>query len=96
MEQCFRTNFHGPMNITRAFLPYLRARGTGTLFYVGSQAGWHGDPSASSYCASKFALEGKLHYKIQPQKFQLIVYRRRGMPRKGARDVCAAAPRPYC
>ncbi|KAJ7800508.1 hypothetical protein B0H14DRAFT_1688915 [Mycena olivaceomarginata] len=58
MEQCFRTNFHGPMNITRAFLPYLRARGTGTLFYVGSQAGWHGDPSASSYCASKFALEG--------------------------------------
>ncbi|KAF7358541.1 Short-chain oxidoreductase [Mycena venus] len=58
MEHCLRTNFHGPMNITRAFLPYLRARGSGTLFYVGSQAGWHGDPSASSYCASKFALEG--------------------------------------
>ncbi|KAJ6510991.1 hypothetical protein C8R45DRAFT_921685 [Mycena sanguinolenta] len=58
MDRCLRTNFHGPMNITRAFLPYFRARGTGTLLYLGSQAGWHGDPSASSYCASKFALEG--------------------------------------
>lgn len=60
MEKSFKVNFHGPMNITRAVLPYLRKKGSGTLLFVGSQAGWHADPSASGYCASKFALEGKL------------------------------------
>ncbi|PCD23827.1 hypothetical protein AU210_015343 [Fusarium oxysporum f. sp. radicis-cucumerinum] len=58
MEKSFQVNFHGPMNITRAVLPYLRKKGFGTLLFVGSQAGWHADPSASGYCASKFALEG--------------------------------------
>ncbi|KAF5631120.1 oxidoreductase yusz [Fusarium tjaetaba] len=58
MEKSFQVNFHGPMNITRAVLPYLREKGSGTLLFVGSQAGWHADPSASGYCASKFALEG--------------------------------------
>ncbi|GKT74497.1 short-chain oxidoreductase [Colletotrichum tofieldiae] len=58
MEACFRTNFHGPLNITRAFLPFLRERGTGTLVYLSSQVAWHVDISAGAYCASKFALEG--------------------------------------
>ncbi|EMT69517.1 Putative oxidoreductase yusZ [Fusarium odoratissimum] len=58
MEKSFQVNFHGPMNITRAVLPYLRKKGSGTLLFVGSQAGWHADPSASGYCASKYALEG--------------------------------------
>jgi short-subunit dehydrogenase len=59
MEKSFRVNFHGPLNITRAVLPRLRAKGKGTLLYVSSQAAWHADPSASGYCSSKFALEGK-------------------------------------
>ncbi|KAI0428185.1 hypothetical protein F5Y09DRAFT_8009 [Xylaria sp. FL1042] len=58
LEDVMRTNFHGPMNITRSILPKLRAKGKGTLLYMSSQAGWHADPSASGYCASKFALEG--------------------------------------
>ncbi|KAF5971686.1 ketoreductase [Fusarium bulbicola] len=58
MEKSLQVNFHGPMNITRAVLPYLREKGSGTLLFVGSQAGWHADSSASGYCASKFALEG--------------------------------------
>ncbi|KAI0157905.1 hypothetical protein GGR52DRAFT_576875 [Hypoxylon sp. FL1284] len=58
MEEVFRTNVHGPLNISRAILPRLRAKGKGTLLYVSSQAGWHADPGASGYCASKFALEG--------------------------------------
>ncbi|KAI0520976.1 hypothetical protein F5B22DRAFT_33167 [Xylaria bambusicola] len=58
LEDVMKTNFHGPMNITRALLPRLRAKGSGTLFYMSSQAGWHADPGASGYCASKFALEG--------------------------------------
>lgn len=58
MEECFRTNFHGPLNIVRAFLPFLRERGTGTLVLLSSQAAWHVDISAGAYCASKFALSG--------------------------------------
>lgn len=40
LEDVFKTNFHGPLNITRALLPKLRARGTGTLLFMSSQAGW--------------------------------------------------------
>lgn len=40
LEDVFKTNFHGPLNITRALLPNLRAKGTGTLLFMGSQAGW--------------------------------------------------------
>ncbi|KUI54654.1 putative oxidoreductase YusZ [Cytospora mali] len=58
LETCFKTNFHGPLNITRALLPKLRAKGTGSLVYMSSQAAWHTDPSATGYCSSKFALEG--------------------------------------
>ncbi|ROV87226.1 hypothetical protein VSDG_09961 [Cytospora chrysosperma] len=58
LESCFRTNFHGPLNITRALLPKLRAKGQGTLLYLSSQAAWHADPSATGYCATKFALGG--------------------------------------
>ncbi|KAG6365480.1 hypothetical protein INS49_007091 [Diaporthe citri] len=58
LEDVFKTNFHGPLNITRAILPKLRAKGTGTLLFMSSQAGWHADPSATGYCSTKFALEG--------------------------------------
>ncbi|KAF4784720.1 hypothetical protein HER10_EVM0011584 [Colletotrichum scovillei] len=58
MEASFRTNFHGPLNVTRAFLPMMRERGTGTLVYVSSQAAWHVEVGAGAYSASKFALEG--------------------------------------
>ncbi|KAI1436711.1 hypothetical protein GGR50DRAFT_649197 [Xylaria sp. CBS 124048] len=58
LEGTMRTNFFGPMNITRSLLPKLRAKGKATLLFLSSQAGWHADPGASGYCASKFALEG--------------------------------------
>ncbi|KAI0470466.1 hypothetical protein GGR56DRAFT_668205 [Xylariaceae sp. FL0804] len=58
MENILKTNLLGPFNITQAVLPKLRSKGQGTLCYVGSQAGWHGDASAGGYCTSKFAMEG--------------------------------------
>ncbi|KAM0521752.1 hypothetical protein ACHAPE_002313 [Trichoderma viride] len=58
MDLSFKVNFHGPLNITRAFLPRLRDKNKGTLLFVSSQAAWHSDPSAGSYCAAKFALSG--------------------------------------
>ncbi|KAH9894564.1 NAD(P)-binding protein [Xylariomycetidae sp. FL2044] len=57
LEHVFKTNFYGPINVTKALLPRLRAKGSGTLLYMSSQAAWHADPSGTGYCASKAALE---------------------------------------
>ncbi|KAI9700997.1 MAG: hypothetical protein M1820_006642 [Bogoriella megaspora] len=56
--RCLNTNLFGPVNLSRAILPHFRLKKAGTLVFVGSQAGWKGDPGATAYCASKFALEG--------------------------------------
>ncbi|CAJ2504272.1 Uu.00g116660.m01.CDS01 [Anthostomella pinea] len=58
MLACFKTNFHGPLNITRALLPRLRAKGKGTMLFMSSQAGFHADANATGYVATKHALEG--------------------------------------
>jgi len=48
-------NLTGPMLVTRAALPYLRAS-TGNIVTVGSISGLQGQPYNSSYCASKAGL----------------------------------------
>ncbi|KAL4891297.1 hypothetical protein BDV59DRAFT_203739 [Aspergillus ambiguus] len=53
-----RNNTLGPLNLTRAFLPYMRARGTGTLIFLSSIAAYMGVPCATSYSSSKALLEG--------------------------------------
>ncbi|KAL2812317.1 hypothetical protein BJX63DRAFT_397097 [Aspergillus granulosus] len=61
MQHSLDTNFHGPINLTRAALPHFRSKGEqgqGLIIYMGSQSGFYGEPAASAYCASKFALEG--------------------------------------
>jgi len=48
-------NLTGPMLVTQAALPYLRAS-TGNIVTVGSISGLQGQPYNSSYCASKAGL----------------------------------------
>jgi len=36
----FATNFYGPLNITHAVLPYMRAARSGTVVFVGSRSSW--------------------------------------------------------
>ncbi len=36
----FSTHIFGPLNINRAFLPYMRERRAGTVVWVGSLGGW--------------------------------------------------------
>ena len=53
-----RTNYLGPVALTKALLPHMIARGRGHFVVVTSVLGRVGMPNRSSYCASKFALDG--------------------------------------
>ncbi|PUB31998.1 short-subunit dehydrogenase [Promicromonospora sp. AC04] len=52
------TNFFGPLNVTRAILPVMRAQRSGQVITITSSAGLIGGEFTAAYAASKFALEG--------------------------------------
>src|SRR5436305_8169033 len=52
------TNLFGPLNVTRAVLPVLRAQRSGVVVTMSSTAGLVGGEFCTAYAASKFALEG--------------------------------------
>ncbi|TFV89865.1 SDR family NAD(P)-dependent oxidoreductase [Blastococcus sp. CT_GayMR16] len=52
------TNLFGPLNVTRAVLPVMRAQRAGHVVTISSTAGLIGGEFTSAYAASKFALEG--------------------------------------
>ncbi|KJA21767.1 hypothetical protein HYPSUDRAFT_67465 [Hypholoma sublateritium FD-334 SS-4] len=54
----FNTNVFGAMNVSRAFLPYMRERKTGTIAFIGSCYGWRTVPFSGAYVTSKFAVRG--------------------------------------
>jgi NAD(P)-dependent dehydrogenase (short-subunit alcohol dehydrogenase family) len=60
MVQTFQTNTFGVLEVTQAFLPYLRRAGTSRIINVSSGYGQvEGmSPNAPSYCLSKLALNG--------------------------------------
>lgn len=52
------TNLMGPLLLTRAVLPHMRAQGGGFIIMMSSLSGLAGLPGDLPYAASKFALEG--------------------------------------
>jgi NAD(P)-dependent dehydrogenase (short-subunit alcohol dehydrogenase family) len=52
------TTMFGPMNVTRAALPVLRAQRSGLVVTISSTAGLVGGEFLSAYAASKFGVEG--------------------------------------
>jgi dehydrogenase/reductase SDR family protein 7B len=51
-------DFFGPVNLTRAVLPAMRAQGAGRIVVVSSVMGYVGIPGSSTYAAAKHALHG--------------------------------------
>ncbi|KAF4626705.1 hypothetical protein G7Y89_g11451 [Cudoniella acicularis] len=58
LREHFDVNFFGHVAVTRAVLPHMRAKKSGTIGFNGSAAGWLTYPGASAYCATKHALAG--------------------------------------
>jgi NAD(P)-dependent dehydrogenase (short-subunit alcohol dehydrogenase family) len=60
LTRTFQTNTFGPVEVTQAFVPYLRAAGAGRVVNVSSGYGQlEGlSPDVPSYCLSKLALNG--------------------------------------
>ena len=56
-EQVFSTNLFGPVRLTKALLPSMRAAGRGRIVLVSSQGAIRGMPSIGAYSAAKGALE---------------------------------------
>jgi NAD(P)-dependent dehydrogenase (short-subunit alcohol dehydrogenase family) len=56
-EQMFATNIFGPVALTKALLPSMRAAGRGRIVLVSSQSGVRGMPATAPYSAVKGALE---------------------------------------
>ncbi|KAF8879567.1 hypothetical protein BD779DRAFT_1627971 [Infundibulicybe gibba] len=52
----FNTNVFGALNVSRAFLPYMRKEKKGTVAFLGSIGGWSDVPNAGLYCATKSAI----------------------------------------
>ena len=52
------TNLFGPLNVTRAVLPAMRARRSGLIVTISSTGGIAGQEFCSAYSAAKFGLEG--------------------------------------
>jgi NAD(P)-dependent dehydrogenase (short-subunit alcohol dehydrogenase family) len=72
-----RTNLVGPMELTRLFLPEMRARGTGRIAIMSSNAVNVPHPMFSIYAASKWALEGwceALSIEVAPFGIDVVVF----------------------
>jgi len=76
LRDLFEVHFFGPVALTRAALPHMRARGAGAIVMMSSFGGQVSYPGFSAYCATKFALEGlseALAAEVAPQGIRVLV-----------------------
>ncbi|MFJ2805828.1 SDR family NAD(P)-dependent oxidoreductase [Kitasatospora sp. NPDC087271] len=69
MRQQVETNLFGPMNVTRAVLPVMRAQRDGHVITISSLAGLTGLEFCVAYAAAKFGVEGfmeSLRHDVEP------------------------------
>lgn len=71
-----RTNYFGPLALTRLVLPGMRRRRWGRIINISSVGGMMAMPTMGAYSASKFALEGAseaLWYEVRPWNIKVTL-----------------------
>jgi len=58
VEQLYRTNVFGLLNVTRSAMPHLRAQRSGHVINISSLGGYQATAAWGIYCSSKAAVEG--------------------------------------
>ena len=72
----FETNYWGPVHLTQAVLPGMRAKGRGTIVNISSILGRVAVVNQAAYCASKFAIEAfseSLALEVSPMGIRVII-----------------------
>jgi len=72
----FETNYWGPVHLTQAVLPGMRAKGRGTIVNMSSILGRVAVVNQAAYCASKFAIEAfseSLALEVSPMGIRIII-----------------------
>src|SRR5690606_40899096 len=75
LEQMLLANLFSAYRITRALLPGMMARGSGTIINIGSTASITAYPDGGSYCIAKHALHGfsrTLREEMKPHGIRVI------------------------
>lgn len=70
------TALTGPMNVTRAILPFMRKHRSGKIISISSAAGLVGMEFCTAYSAAKFGLDGwseALHAEVAPFGIQTMI-----------------------
>jgi NAD(P)-dependent dehydrogenase (short-subunit alcohol dehydrogenase family) len=74
IQQQFATNFFGLIGVTQHVLPAMREAGEGLIINVSSIVGRFALPYASTYVATKFAVEGlseSMRYELEPFRIRV-------------------------
>jgi NAD(P)-dependent dehydrogenase (short-subunit alcohol dehydrogenase family) len=76
VRSMFETNFWGLAEVTRAALPKMRARKSGTIVNISSIGGFVGFPGVGYYNATKFAVNGfseALKKEVEPLGIKVLL-----------------------
>jgi len=76
VEALYRTNVFGLLAVTRAVLPYMRARRLGRILNISSIGGYRAAAGFGVYSSTKFAVEGlseALHAELAPLGIHVTV-----------------------
>jgi NAD(P)-dependent dehydrogenase (short-subunit alcohol dehydrogenase family) len=99
LRALFELHFFGPVALTRAVLPVMRAHNGGAIVQMSSVGGQISAPGFGAYCATKFALEGitqALADEVAPFGIKLLIAEpgafRTGLFRPDAAYQSAAMP----
>ena len=76
IERLFATNFHGPVDVMKAFLPAMRERRAGMIVNISSMGARTHYPASGYYAATKAALEaatGSLAKEVAPLGIKAMI-----------------------